>query len=370
MESTIHKSFKELTDPRINRTKKHPLINILVITLCGVLCGAEDWVAIQRYGESKKTWLSGLLDLTQGVPSHDTLSRVFSLLNAEVFGQIFIEWTQSLATKVKGVIALDGKTMRGTGEGYDALHLVNVWCVENQLVLGQLKVANKSNEITAVPLLLELLDISGATITADAMGCQKNLTKLIQEKEANYVLALKENHPKLYEDVSLCLKAIADKSLSLEHIYDYTHEKDHGRLEKREYFAVSELSWLSDKKDWQGLQSIVMVRATRTVKGAKSIEDRFYISSLPSFELPKIAHAIRAHWQVENNLHWQLDVSFSEDQWRSKMGNAAVNMALINKIALNLLKHEKTGKAGIKNKRLTAAWNDEYLMKVLTATVN
>ena len=367
--TSLHVSFESLKDPRIERTKKHPLINILMITLCGVLCGAEDWVAIERYGESKQEWLSTILDLSEGIPSHDTLSRVFSLLDPEAFGKVFIEWTNQLATRVKGVIALDGKTLRGTGEGYEALHLVNVWCVENQLVLGQLKVADKSNEITAVPLLLELLDIRGATITTDAMGCQKELTKRIREKEADYVLALKENHKNLYDDVSLCLQSIAAKELTLRHEYHCTLEKDHGRIEKREYFAVSELSWLNQKKDWKDLQSVVMVRATRTIKGKKSVEDRFYLSSIICSDLVKIIQAIRGHWQVENNLHWQLDVSFSEDRWRSKIGHSATNMALINKIALNLLKQEKTARAGMKNKRLMAAWNNEYLMAVLTTKV-
>lgn len=369
METSLHRYFSQWPDPRIERTKKHALINIIVIALCAVLCGAEDWVGIERFGKTKQKWLTTLLDLSEGIPSHDTFSRVFSILNMEIFGQCFIAWVESLASQLKGIIAIDGKSMRGTrSETKGPLHLVNAWCVENQLVLGQLKVAEKSNEITAILLLLELLSIEGATITADAIHCQKELTHLIRDKQADYVLALKGNQSILYEDVALYMRSVETKTKDNSFYHYQTVEKDQGRLETREYWAVDNLSWLT-KTGWKDLQSIVMVKSIREIKGQQSEEYRFFITSLAASSIDLIAKAIRGHWQVENNVHWQLDVSFSEDRWCSKQGHAAANRALLNKMALNLLKSEKTIKVGIKNKRLMAGWDDAYLLKVLTAGV-
>jgi predicted transposase YbfD/YdcC len=362
--STIHSHFRDLSDPRIERTKKHSLITILVIALCAVICGAEDWVAIQRFGELKKDWFAGFLDLRHGIPSHDTLSRVFCLLDNHHFSECFINWVESLTTRVKGIIAIDGKRLCAASSAGNPLHVVNAWCVENQLALAQCKVADKSNEMTAIPLLLQLLDIKGATITLDAIGCQKEIATLIRQQQADYVLALKRNQRGLYKEVSVYLNLIENQQLTVPYDYHVVVEKGHGRRETREYWALSELKNIKTA-GWTDMASIIMVKAKRAINGKQSTQKRFYISSLPATKLAIIAKAIRAHWQVENNLHWQLDVSFQEDQWRSKAGNAATNMALLNKMALNLLKQEKTGKAGIKNKRLMAGWDNHYLTKVL-----
>lgn len=368
MDSTIHNHFESLVDPRLDRTKKHPLINILFITICGVICGADTWVAIERFGRTKSKMLNQFLDLSNGIPSHDTLNRVFAALDINTFSECFISWVESLSKKLKDVIAIDGKAMRATKDVVNdigPLYLVNVWCSANQLVLGQIAVDEKSNEITAIPKLLELLDVEGATITTDAMGCQKNIVENIREKNAHYVLALKGNHGNLYEDISLFLKSIETEKFNANFKYEKTIDGDHGRIETREYWVTDALDWLQGKSDWKDLTTATMVKSTREINGEHTIEYRFYISDHPMQQYKKITHSIRTHWQVENCLHWSLDVSFNEDRWRSKLGNCAEIMGLINKIALNLLKNEKTAKVGIKNKRLMAAWDEQYLLKVL-----
>lgn len=368
MDSTIHTHFESLNDPRLDRTKKHPLINILFIAICGVICGADTWVAIERFGKTKSDMLNQFLDLSNGIPSHDTFNRVFAVLDINAFGECFISWMGTLATKLKDVIAIDGKAMRATKNVVDdigPLYLVNAWCSANQLVLGQVEVDKKSNEITAIPKLLDLLDVEDATITMDAMGCQKNIVKNIIEKKAHYVLALKGNQGNLCEDISLFLESLESKELTANSKYEKTIDGEHGRFETREYWVTDALEWLENKSAWTNLTTAAMVKSTREINGEVSVEYRFYISDHPLQQYKKITHSIRTHWQVENCLHWSLDVSFNEDRWRSKLGNCAASMGLINKIALNLLKNEKTAKVGIKNKRLMAAWDEQYLLKVL-----
>ncbi len=376
-ESSIHQHFSQLTDPRIERTKKHPLINIIFIAFCAVLCGAEDWCSIEKFGKLRFKLFKQFLDLSAGIPSHDTFSRVFSLLDTTQFKQCFMSWVAPLATKSKKVIAIDGKTLRATKDkvrDLGALHLVNVWCCENQLVLGQQAVTDKSNEIKAIPLLLDLLDMSGAVITTDAMGTQKEISAKIREKEADYVLALKGNHSNLHDDVRLYFESLHNEELKLQPtLYHHrTLEKDHGRIEERNYWTITLPNGLHSE-GWTDLKSIAMVRSTRTILGVNeetSNEDRFFISSLEAKKIKDIAQAVRQHWQVENGLHWCLDVGFNEDAWRSKLGNAAENMALVNKMALNLLKKETTAKAGIKNKRLMAGWDENYLTKVIMSNLS
>jgi len=278
-------------------------------------------------------------------------------------------WVESLVEKVKNVVAIDGKSMRATKNQVDslgALHLVNVWCCENQLVLGQEPVDDKSNEITAIPRLLKLLELEGTTITIDAIGCQKAICKNIIEKKADYVLALKGNQGNLHTDVKLYFQSILSGELNDKTYYHRTAEKGHGRIEEREYYST-QLPKEFHSEGWEGLQSIAIVRSNRTVNGKTSNEDRYFISSLPSEPIENIANSIRQPWQIENSLHWRLDISFNEDQWCSKKGNAGKNMALLNKMALNLLKKEKSVKVGIKNKRLIAGWDETYLKKVLLA---
>ena len=368
MESTIHEHFSPLIDPRVDRTKRHPLINVLFIAVCGVICGAETWVGIERYGNTKQAWLSQYLDLSAGIPTHDTFSRVFSAIDMVAFGECFSSWVAHMLASKSDVVAIDGKAMRATKNRVDnlgPLYLVNAWCCENQLVLGQVEVDRKSNEITAVPKLLELLDIKDATVTTDAMGCQKNIVKKIREEDAHYVLALKGNQGGLHSDISLFLDSIEKKTVDASVEYQKTVDGEHGRIETREYWTTDTLSWLENKADWQDLSTATMVKSTREENDNISTEYRFYISDHPLENHQKIASAIRQHWHVENKLHWSLDVNFNEDRWRSKVGNCAASMGLINKIALNLLKNEKSAKVGIKNKRLMAAWDEKYLAKVL-----
>lgn len=368
MDSTIHEHFSTLIDPRVDRTQKHPFINVLFIAVCGVICGADSWVAIERYGKSKTQWLSNFLDLSEGIPSHDTFGRVFAALDIEAFGACFCSWVAALTHTESEVIAIDGKAMRATKNLIDnlgPLYLVNAWCNANQLVLGQVEVDKKSNEITAVPKLLDLLDIKDATVTTDAMGCQKEIVKKIREKDGHYVLAVKGNQGNLHSNISLFMHSIEKNEVTADVEYTKTIDGEHGRVETREYWTTDTLDWLDSKAAWQDLSTATMVKSTREINGDTSIEYRFYISDHPLSQYKKISSTVRTHWQVENCLHWSLDVSFNEDRWRSKLGNCAACMGFINKIALNLLKQEKTAKVGIKNKRLMAAWDDKYLAKVL-----
>jgi predicted transposase YbfD/YdcC len=368
MTSTIHHYFDGLIDPRIDRTKKHPLINILFIAVCAVICGAETWASIERFGKTKKQWLSQFLDLSNEIPSHDTFNRVFAALDIVVFSECFVGWMNLLATRAKEFISIDGKAMRATKNMVDdlgPLYLVNAWCSANQLVLGQVDVDAKSNEITAIPKLLDMLDVKDATITTDAMGCQKEIVKKIREKQAHYVLALKGNQGHCHEEISLFLRTLEHEKVKGNYRYEQTIDGEHGRIETREYWTSDRLNWFEGKSEWKDLTTATMVKSTREINGETSVEYRYYISDHALSESEKTTRAIRSHWQVENCLHWSLDVSFNEDRWRSKLGNCAANIGLINKLALNLLKAEKSVKNGIKTKRLMAGWDENYLMKVL-----
>ncbi len=370
-ETSIHQHFKDLKDPRVNRTLKHPLINVIFIAFCGILCGAEDWVAIERFGILRKEWFKQFLDMEHDVPSHDTFNRVFAVLDSTQFMSCFMNWVEKLATKLKKTVAIDGKSLRATRsvtQNLGALHVVNVWCCANKLILGQQVVSDKSNEITAIPLLLDLLALEGATITMDAMGCQKEICTKIREKKADYVLSLKGNHGNLHDDVTLYFESFHKGQLSSKAFHHHTIEKNHGRIEERDYWAVPLPDGLRSE-GWTDLESIAMVRAQRTLLGETSIEDRYFICSVKAQEITHIAQAIREHWQVES-AHWSLDVSFNEDAWCSKLGNAAANASLLNKMALNLLKKETSAKAGIKNKRLMAGWDESYLSKVILGLKN
>lgn len=370
-DTSVHQHFKDLKDPRVNRTRKHPLINVIFITFCGLLCGAEDWVAIERFGTLRKDWFTQFLDLEYGIPSHDTFNRVFAVLDTNQFMNCFMNWVEKLATKLKTIVAIDGKSLRATRsetQNLGALHIVNVWCCANKLILGQQVVSDKSNEITAIPVLLDLLSLEGATITMDAMGCQKEICTKIREKNADYVLSLKGNHGNLHDDVTLYFESFHKGQIKTKAYHHQTIEKDHGRIEERDYWAVPLPGGLRSE-GWAGLISIAMVRAKRTLLGETSTEDRYFICSVNAKEIIHIAQAIREHWQVES-AHWSLDVSFNEDSWRSKLGNAAANVSLLNKMALNLLKKEASAKAGVKNKRLMAGWDENYLSKVIMGVKN
>jgi len=370
----IEEHFGKVSDPRVDRTKDHKLIDIIAIAVCAVICGAEGWVDIELYGKSKQPWLSTFLELPNGIPSHDTFGRVFSLLDAQQFQLAFYEWVFAVNEIVQGqVINIDGKCLRGSDDKYlgkRAIYMVSAWAEANELVLGQRKVNEKSNEITAIPELLKLLAIAGCIVTIDAIGTQTSIAQTIIEAGADYVLSVKDNQGHLFEDISVLFAV--DQAQDFKYA-TFQHEKDthkgHGRIEVRECWSTSSPEYLTlirNAQNWAGLQSIAMVVCTRIVGDKQTKRVRFYISSLPS-NAQRILEIVRKHWAIENELHWVLDVALNEDHSRVRKDHAPENLAVIRHIALNLLKQEKTAKGGIHAKQLQAAWKEDYLLKVLAA---
>lgn len=355
--------FTGLEDPRVDRTKEHLLEDIIFIAIAAVICGAETWNDIENYGNSKESWLRQFLKLPNGIPSHDTFNRLFSALEPEQLESCFLDWVRSVAELTEGqVVSIDGKTLRGSrgNSSKSIVHMVSAWANINQLSLGQVKVDDKSNEITAIPKLLEVLAIKGCIVTIDAMGCQTAIAEKIIEKKADYVLAVKGNQGLLEEGILDTIK--------LEKPVDSWEDTDfgHGRIETRRCSVYTDFSHIEFPMRWKELKCIVKLDATRYIKstGQKESQTRLYISSLPP-NANKIGKSIREHWGIENSLHWLLDVAFDEDKSRKRNGYAAQNFSVINRIALNLLKNEKTKKRSVKGKRLDAGWNNEYLIKIL-----
>ncbi len=362
--SILH-HFSSINDPRIERQKKHLLPNIFFITLCAVICGADDWATVEEFGQSNEEWLTELLDLKNGIPSHDTFGRVFSLIDTHLFSECFSHWVSDLAQLSEGeVIAIDGKCLRGSidrASNKAAIYMVSAWAQKNQLILGQQKVDDKSNEITAIPQLLLQLDIAGAVVTIDAMGCQTKIAKQIIDQKADYVLSLKGNQGELHDDVVTYFESDLSPEVGNEN-----YDGGHGRIETRTIRATADIQWLQDRHPkWTGLKSIIAVSAKRELRNKVEEETRYFISSLDATDPQKLGHIVRAHWSIENNLHWVLDQAFNEDSHRARMGYSAANMAIIRHITLNLLKAEKSVKRGIKIKRLKAGWNKSYLLKIL-----
>ncbi|MEI7436832.1 MAG: ISAs1 family transposase [bacterium] len=370
--------FQDLSDPRVQRTKVHDLIDILVIAICTLLCGGEGFNDMEDFGHAKRDWFKTFLRLRSGIPSHDTFNRVFAALDPHQFLDCFLRWTQSLRHAVpQEIVALDGKALRRALNRDQSLqYIVSAWAEDNGLVLGQLKVADKSNEITALPTLLRVLELSGCIVTVDAMGCQKKIAKEIIEADADYVLALKGNHELVHAEVQACLDAlVAERTAprpvgvplspaATNLVTCETIEKDHGRIETRRYYQSTELDWFADRPDWEGLRSVGLVESIRDISGQQTVERRYYLSSLP-LGVENFGRAVRGHWGVENKVHWVLDVCFREDQSRARAGHAAENLATLRRLALNLLKRDKTKRRGMKGKQLNAGWDHTYLLRLL-----
>lgn len=370
--ANIAKHFIELDDPRRDQTKHHNLLDIIVIAICAIICGANHWTEMEIFGQAKHKWFKSFLELPNGIPSHDTFRRVFTLMDPEQFKKCFLSWVQSISQITEGeVIAIDGKQLRRSHDkasGKKAIHMVSAWATKNHLVLGQEKVDEKSNEITAIPRLLEVLEISGCIITIDAMGCQKEIAKQIRTKTGDYVLALKGNHKNLFNDVKNVFKKSFDKSLREINVsYDKTSEVSHGRREIRECWTISveDITDLLRSKGWTDLKTIVCIKSERVLKNKKEEETRYFISSLES-NAKKHLQAVRSHWGIENSLHWVLDMSFREDESRVRTGNSPENFAILRHFALNFLKQEKSQNCGIESKRKKAGWDEDYLLKILS----
>lgn len=360
--------FSSIKDPRIQLKTRHKLIDIIVITVCAVICGADEWTEVYDYGKAKEDWLKKFIELPNGIPSHDTFGRVFSLISPEEFEKCFASWIHAIFKITDAqTVAIDGKTLR---RSYDrsskkaAIHMVGAWATKNGIALGQVKTEDKSNEITAIPELLKLLDIHGCIVTIDAMGCQKKIARRIVDQGADYVLALKGNQGTLHDDVALFFEDASKRDFQdIPHDSHQTVDGDHGRVEVRRYVTVSDLDWLEDRPEWKNLQLIGMVQSERHVGDKVTNETRYFISSLPN-DAKGFAKAVRDHWCIENQLHWGLDIAFREDDSRVRDRNAATNLAILRRFALSLCKQEKTAKVGIKIKRKRAGWNNDYLLKL------
>ena len=367
---TIVEHLAAVQDPRVERTKFHSLINIFVITLCGVLCGADDWVAMEEDGQSKQEWLGQFLDLSHGIPSHDTFGRVFAMLDPNEVQASFLDWVRSVAQLTHGeIVAIDGKQLCGSADeakGKYAIRMVSAWACANRLVLAQRKVDEKSNEITAIPTLLQLLDLHGCIVTIDAIGCQREIAQTIVDQGADYVLPLKENQPALYAAVQEYFADLAAPQVR-NVVYHKTTDKGHGRLEVRHHWLTDDVQWLAPvtgKAAWPGLAAIGMIRAERQTARGTTSHTRYYLTSLAP-DAQTFAAAARSHWCIENQVHWVLDVAFNEDHNRTRTGHADENLAVIRHLALNLIKRDASAKLGVKNRRLKAAWNDAYLAQIL-----
>ncbi len=363
--------FETLEDPRTAYLVEHPLLDIVALTICSVICGAETWEEIEAYGHSKLNWLKTFLRLPNGIPSHDTIARVFALLEPTQLQECFVSWVKSIAELSLGeVISIDGKSARhsyNTGAGRGAIHMVSAWASENQLVLGQVKVADKSNEITAIPKLLNILDISGCIVTIDAMGAQTEIAKQIIDQGADYVLSLKGNQGTLHDDVKQLFDWACKTDFNdIDHEAYQTIDKGHGRIEVRRYWLLDKVEHLENAERWKGLKRVGMIESERRIDGRPpTTERRYYLTSLDG-GIERFAYASRGHWGVENKLHWSLDVIFHEDDSRIRKGHAPENMTTIRKIALNLLAKESS-KGSKKAKRLKAGWDNDFLIRVLLA---
>jgi predicted transposase YbfD/YdcC len=369
---SIAKHFRKLKDPRTGNAKQHIFLEILIIAICAVICGADGWNDVELYGKNKKEWLKTFLELPKGIPSHDTFGRVFALIKPDEFQEHFIEWIKAIEKLTAGqVVAIDGKQLRRSHDhdaGKAAIYMVSAWATTNQIVLGQRKVNDKSNEITAIPELLKLLDLAGCIVTIDAIGTQTEIVQTIVDGGADYLLSVKENQGNLFDDIQYLFEMDAAKGFAqVPHSYAKKVNKGHGRLETRECWAIDDeeyLAYLRKRDRWAGLKSIVRIIAKREIGEKVKIQISYFISSLPA-EANAILKAKRSHWKIENQLHWVLDIAFREDDSRVRKDHGPENLAVLRHMALNLLKNEKSAKGGIHAKRLQAGWNNDYLLTIL-----
>lgn len=369
---SLRNEFASLKDPRVQRTRLHSLNDILVITICGFVCGVDNWVDLELFGKAKLAWFKTFLELPSGIPSHDTFGRLYAALDPVEFSRCFARWMRGISKVTDGqVVALDGKTLRrsfDTAAEKSAIHMVSAWAARNHVVLGQVKTDEKSNEITAIPKLLEMLYLEGCLVTMDAMGCQREVVKHIVDKGADYVISLKGNHPTLHAQVEdFFREARLERFETVAHTFFETSDEGHGRTEKRRYWLTHQLDNFRQRGEWAGLTSLGMVEAERTEKGVTSLDVRYFISSLPGDDAEKFGTAVRGHWGIENRLHWVLDVAFREDESRVRKGNAPENMAMMRHVALNLLKTATTKqkRVSIQSRRKLAGWDHEFLAHVL-----
>ena len=367
-DSPLLQAFATLPDPRTSRNQVYPLIDIVAVAVIGILCSANDWMAVVKWANAYVTWFQSVGLCFHGVPSHDTIGRFFRLVDPKAFENCFTQWMQTIVEQVQGVIAIDGKTICNSGDsfkGTKATHIVTAFAAENDIILGQMRTAEKSNEITAIPELLNSLVLKGCVVTTDAMGCQTVITAKIRERKGDYVLGLKGNQGTLHAEAINFFEQVIDAGAEEAGCsYAKTIEKDHGRIEEREIWVTSDLGWLSGIEAWEGLRSLICVRSTRHEKGKTTIEKRYYISSLLS-TAERIGQIIRSHWAIEVKLHWHLDVTFNEDKSKIRAGHGPENFSLLKRCVLNLVKADTTEKASVRIKRMMAGWDPAYRLRLL-----
>lgn len=367
---SLQEAFASIEDPRIDRTREHKLIDILMIAVCAVISGAEGFTQIEEFGRSKQEWFRSFLELPNGIPSHDTFGRLFAKIDSDAFQQSFLGWIQQCVTLIEGqIVAIDGKEPHGVHQPWaekPCLCVVSAWASANRIVLAQQKVAQKSNEITAIPLLLELLAIKGCIVTIDAMGCQKEIAQTIIDQEAHYVLCLKGNQGKLRQDTQTLFESLLKEPEQSKVDSYVSQERAHGRMETRTYWVATELDTLRTAHEWPQLRAVGRVDRVQQFANRTEHESRYFILSWES-DAHTFATAVRSHWGIENSVHWVLDVVFHEDDYQSADSNAAFNFSILRHIALNLLRSESSSSASIRTKRMKAAWSDEYRAKVLNA---